>query len=165
MFCSLRISTDKRVARSLCHSRATCLEVTVLLCLTFTVQFVDDFDDLQLMSQVVFPTTVRQITTTTTILWPFILDYPHRPVPKKTFTHSPSCSSSNLCHLPPSTPIDSILPVQIACLANFCHNLSPRPLWSTSWSGAIHLIFHTFFHAIIVFFSRHMPIPSQPVLL
>jgi len=25
MFCSCRISTDKRVARSLCHSRATCL--------------------------------------------------------------------------------------------------------------------------------------------
>ena len=27
MFCSCRISTDKRVARSLCHSRATCLKL------------------------------------------------------------------------------------------------------------------------------------------
>ena len=28
MFCSLRISNDKRVARSLCHSRATCQDST-----------------------------------------------------------------------------------------------------------------------------------------
>jgi len=40
--------------------------------------------------------------------------------------------------------IHSILPVQIMCLAIFLHNLSPRPLWSTSWFGAFHLIFHTF---------------------
>jgi len=39
------------------------------------------------------------------------------------------------------------------------------PLWSTSWSGALHLIFHTFLHPFIVFFLQHMPIPSQPVLL
>jgi len=38
-------------------------------------------------------------------------------------------------------------------------------LWSTSWSGALHLIFHTFLHPISVFFSQHMSIPSQPVLL
>ena len=36
---------------------------------------------------------------------------------------------------------------------------------TTSWSGALHLIFHTFLHPISVFFSQHMPIPSQPVLL
>jgi len=47
----------------------------------------------------------------------------------------------------------------------FLHNLSPCPLWSTSLSGALHLIFHTFLHAISVFFLQHMPIPSQPVLL
>ena len=43
--------------------------------------------------------------------------------------------------------------------------LFPCPLWSTSWSGALHLIFHTFLHPISVFFSQHMPIPLQPVLL
>jgi len=48
---------------------------------------------------------------------------------------------------------------------SFLHNLSPRPLWSTSWSGALHLIFHTFLHPNSVFFSQHMPIPSQPFLL
>ena len=41
----------------------------------------------------------------------------------------------------------------------------PCPLWSTSWSGALHLIFDTFLHPISDFFSQHMPIPSQPVLL
>ena len=30
---------------------------------------------------------------------------------------------------------------------------------------ALHLIFHTFLRPISVFFSQHMPIPSQPVLL
>jgi len=59
----------------------------------------------------------------------------------------------------------SILLVQITCLAIFLHNLSSRLLWSTSWSGALHLILHTFLHPISVFFSQHMPIPSQPVLL
>ena len=65
----------------------------------------------------------------------------------------------------PSTTIHSILPVQITCLAIFLHNLCPCPLWSTSWSGVIHLIFHTFLYPISVFFSQHMPVPSQPVLL
>ena len=71
-------------------------------------------------------------------------------------THHPeSWSSPNLYQLLPSTTIHSILPVQIACLAIFLHNLSPFPLWSTgtSWSGALHLIFHTFIHPISVFFS------------
>jgi len=38
-------------------------------------------------------------------------------------------------------------------------------LWSTSWPGTLHFILHTFLHPIIVFFSQHMPIPPQPVLL
>ena len=82
---------------------------------------------------------------------------------KKTLTHPPSSSSPNLYQLLPSTTIHNILPVQTACLAIFLHNLSPCPLWSTSWSGALHLIFHTFLHPISVFFSQHIPIPSQPV--
>ena len=43
----------------------------------------------------------------------------------------------------------SILLVKITCLAIFLHNLFPCPLWSTSWSGALHLIFHTFLHPIL----------------
>jgi len=42
--------------------------------------------------------------------------------------------------------IHSILLVQFSCLTVFLNNLSPRPLWSTSWSGAIDLILHTFLH-------------------
>jgi len=29
-------------------------------------------------------------TTTTTVLWPFVWDYPGEPVPEETFTHPPS---------------------------------------------------------------------------
>jgi len=105
------------------------------------------------------------MTTTTTVLWPFVRDYPGEPVPGETLTHPPSWSSSNLYQLLPSTTINSILPVQTACLSIFLHSLSPCPLWSTSWSGALHLIFHTFLHPISVFFSQHMPIPSQSALL
>jgi len=43
----------------------------------------------------------------------------------------------------------------------FLHNLSPSPLGSTSWSQTLHFILHTFLHPIIVFYSQHMPIPSQ----
>ena len=84
------------------------------------------------------------------------LDYPGELVPEETFTHPPSWLSSNPHQLLPSTTTHSILPVQITCLAIFLHNLSPRPLWSTSWSGALHLIFHTFLHPITVFFSQNM---------
>jgi len=72
--------------------------------------------------------------TITTVLRPFVWDYPGEPVPEKALTHPPSWSSS-LYQLLPSTTIHSILPVQITCLAIFLHNLSPHPLWSTSWSG------------------------------
>jgi len=104
-------------------------------------------------------------TTMTTVLWPFVWDYLGEPVPEETLTHPPSWSSSNLYQLLPSTTIHSIFPVQTACLSIFLHNIFPCPLWSTSWSGTLHLIFHTFLHPITVFFSQHMPIPSQPVLL
>jgi len=80
-------------------------------------------------------------------------------------THPPSWSLSSLLQLLPSMTIHSILPVQITCFTIFLHNLSPHPLLSASWSGALYLVFHTFLHPISVFFSQHMPIPSQPVLL
>jgi len=38
-------------------------------------------------------------------------------------------------------------------------------LWSTSWPATLHFILYTFLHPIIVFFSQHMPISSQPVLM
>jgi len=39
------------------------------------------------------------------------------------------------------------------------------PLWSSSWSWTLNFILHTFLYPIIIFFSQHMPIPTQPVLL
>ena len=66
-------------------------------------------------------------TTTTTVLWPFIHDYPGEPVPKETSTHSHlSQSSTILYQLPPSTMIHSILPIQIARLTFFVHNLCTK---------------------------------------
>ena len=84
-------------------------------------------------------------------------------VPEETLTHPPSRSSSNLYHLLPSTTIHRILPAQITCLAIFLHNLSPCPLWFTSWSEALHLVFHTFFSPNQCLLSTHA-IPSHPVL-
>jgi len=46
-----------------------------------------------------------------------------------------------------------------------CHNLSPGPLWSSSWSWTLYFVLHAFLHQTIVFFSQHMNIPTQPVLL
>ena len=69
--------------------------------------------------------------------------------------HSPthiSWSSSNLYQLP-STMIHSILPVQFMCLPIFLHNLSPSPLWSTSLSGALHFMLHTFLHPVYFFWN------------
>jgi len=107
----------------------------------------------------------KAVKTTTIVLRPFVCDYLGEPVPEETLTHLPSWSS-NLDQLLPSTTIHSILLVQITCLAVFLHNLSPCPLWSASWSGALHLIFYTCLdHPISVVFLQHMPIPSQPVLL
>ena len=37
------------------------------------------------------------------------------------------------------------------CFTVFLHNLSPSPLWSTSWSGTLHFILHAFLHPVIVF--------------
>jgi len=65
-------------------------------------------------------------------------------------------------HLPRS--IESSL-FKLHAWQSFCTNLFPCALWSVSWSGALRLIFRTFLHPIIIFFSQHMPIPSQPVLL
>ena len=88
------------------------------------------------------------------------------PVPEETFTHScPSWSSDILYQLPPFTMIHSILFIQFTCLTVLFHNLSPGPLWSSSWSWTLYFILHAFLHLIIIIFSQQRPIPSQPVLL
>ena len=69
-----------------------------------------------------------------------------------------SLSASSIYHDPQHPPCSNYV------LCNLIAQ-SLSPLWSTSWSGALHLIFHAFLHPISVFFSEHMPIPSQPVLL
>jgi len=38
---------------------------------------------------------------------------------------------------------------------------SPGPLWSSSWSGTLYFILHTFLDPIIISFLQHMPIPSM----
>jgi len=69
---------------------------------------------------------------TTIVLWPFVQEYPGEPVPEETFTHRHPDHHPifiSFFHLPRSiasgTFFHSILPVQIACLAIFLHNLSP----------------------------------------
>ena len=87
-----------------------------------------------------------------------------RPVPEETFTHShPSWSLDILYHFPPFTTIHGILFVHFMCLTILSDNLSPGPLWSSSWSWILNFILHTFLHPIIIIFSQHMPIPTQPV--
>jgi len=82
------------------------------------------------------------------------LDYPGELVPEEILTtHHPDHHQ-----LLPSTTIHSILPVQIMFLAIFLHNLSPYPIWSTSWPGAISspnqcLLFATHAHAIATCFA------------
>ena len=58
----------------------------------------------------VFDTQNQQLyNNTTTILRPFVQDYPGELVPEDILTHPPSWSSSNLYQLLPSTTIHSIL--------------------------------------------------------
>jgi len=115
-------------------------------------------------------TQAELYTTALLLQQPFYgsVDCTGEPVPEETFTHSHvslSWSSVIPCLLPPSVMIYGILPVQLTCLTVFLHNLCPSFLWSTSWPGTLHFILHTFLHPIIVFFSQHISIPSQPVLL
>jgi len=94
----------------------------------------------------------------------FVQDNPGELVPEETFTHSHLSWSSIVPYLlHPSTAIHVILPVQSTHLTIFFHSLSPSFLWSTSWPGTLHFILRTFLHLIIVFFSQHMHILSQPL--
>jgi len=101
---------------------------------------------------------------TTTVLRPYVLDYLAQPVPEETFTDAHlSLTSTILYQLPPPTMIHSIFPLQLTCLTVFCTTylqvLFGLPLGR---NPPLHI---TFLHPIIIFFSQHMPIPLQPVLL
>jgi len=91
------------------------------------------------------PFLTVSFTTTTTVLTAILSGTTW--VSQYQKKHSPThlfWSSSNLYQLLPSTAIHSILLVQFTCLTVFLHNFSPSPLWSTSWSWALHLILHTY---------------------
>jgi len=61
--------------------------------------------------------------------------------------------------------IHGILFVHFTCLTIHSDNLSPGSLRSSSWSWTLNFILHTFLHPVIIIFSQHMHIPTQPVLL
>jgi len=88
-----------------------------------------------------------------------VSQYQKKNSPTHHFDHHPIFIS--FFHLPQSiaSSLFKLRAWQYFCTTSF------HVLWSTSWSGALHLIFHTFLQPISVFFSQHMPIPSQPVLL
>jgi len=91
----------------------------------------------------------------TTVLRPYVWDYPGEQVPEETFTHSHlSWSSTILYQLHPSAVIHSILPIQFTWLTVFLHNCSPSPLWYTSCSGTLYFILHTCLHPISAFFHN-----------
>ena len=93
-----------------------------------------------------------ETTTTTTVLQPFVRTTQVSWFQKK---HSPTHHTDH----------HQTFITFFHLLRSPLHNLSPSPFSSTSWSGALHLILHTILHPITVFFSQHMPILSQPVLL
>jgi len=93
------------------------------------------------------------------------LNNPGELEPEETCTHSHlslvinhPLSASSIYYDPWHPPCSIYMPDSL-------FPLSPSFLWSTSWPGTLHFILHTFLHPIIVFFSQHMLIPSQPVLL
>ena len=91
---------------------------------------------------------------------------PGRPVPEETFTRShPSWSTYFLYHLSPFAVVHGILFIQLTCLTVLSNNHVPGPLWSSPWSWTLNFILYALLHPVIIIFSQHMPIPTQPVLL
>jgi len=130
------------------------LHITLIL-------FIKSSDFFQYLTYQILLKHSNQLFTTSVIL--LLLPPFYGPLSRTTQTrmswyqkkHSPthlSWSSSNLYQVLPSTTIHSTLPVQFTCLTIFLHNLSPSPLWSTSWSGALHLKLHS-----IHFFTESVP--------
>ena len=70
-----------------------------------------------------------------------VRDNPGMPVTEETLTDSyPTWSSDIVYHLPPVTTIHGILFVQFTCLTILSNNLSPGPIWFSSWSWAFNFI-------------------------
>ena len=67
--------------------------------------------------------------------------------------HSPTHTHPD--HLPPFTTIHGILFVQFTSLKVLSDNISPGPLWSSSWPWTLNFILHAFLDPIIIF-SQHM---------
>ena len=78
---------------------------------------------------------------------------------------TPIWSTYFLYHLSPFATVHGILFIQLLCLTVLSNNLFPGPLWSSHWSWTPNFILHAFLHPIIINFSQHMAIPTQPVLL
>ena len=70
-----------------------------------------------------------------------------------------------LYHLSPLATVHGILFIQLTCLTVLTYNLFPGPLWSSPWSWILNFILRAFLHPIIIIFSQHMLIPTQPLLL
>ena len=81
-----------------------------------------------------------------------------------THTH-PGQRTSFITFLHLQRTVHGILFIQLTCLTVLSNNLFPSPLWSSSWPWILNFILHAILHPIIIIFSQHMPIPTQPVLL
>ena len=82
----------------------------------------------------------RWTTTTTTVLWPFVWNYPGEPVPEETLTHPPSWSSPNLYHLLPSTTIQTSSLFKLRAWQSFAQPLSMSSLvYLLVWSPSPHI--------------------------
>ena len=89
---------------------------------------------------------------------------------QKKLTHShPSWPLDILYQLPPFTTIYSILCVQFTCLTIHFDNLSPGPLWSSSWSWTLCFILYAFsspsHYLLLLQISRHhQTLPSYQLI-
>ena len=91
--------------------------------------------------------------THTTVKRPFVRDYP-------IITHSLSTSS---IYNDPWHPLCSVY--ELDSLLGQPLSRSSLVLFLSSWPWTLNFILHAFLHPVIIIFSQHMPIPTQPVLL
>ena len=59
--------------------------------------------------------------------------------------------------------IHGILFVQFTSLTVLSDNLSPGPLWSSSWPWTLNFILDAFLHPIIIIFSFHRDLSKEKV--
>jgi len=98
----------------------------------------------------------------------FVFDNPVKPVPEETFTHS---------HIHTYHGLQSSLICFLHLLRSTASSLFSVHAWQSfyrihlqsfhwfSWPGTLHFIVPKFLQPITYFFSQHMSIPSQPVML